>query len=65
MLQSLREKGWTTAAIADAVGVDWYTVRRWVLGVRSPANGNAVLVMLDSLLWQKHVPKRRRVKREA
>jgi transcriptional regulator with XRE-family HTH domain len=63
VLVKLKARGWTTAAIADAVGVSWLTVWRWETGRSSPSNSRAVWIALSLLLKRKRVPKRRRVRR--
>ena len=61
-LRDLREKGWTSAAIADELGVTDITVYRWKSGRRSPENAKPVMVVLDQLLKRKRIPKRKRYK---
>lgn len=58
----LRERGWTTAAIADAVGVQWPTIYRWVKGSRTPANAAGVVALLRQMK-RRSVPPRRRERR--
>ena len=62
---SLRDKGWTLAAIADEMSVPANTVDRWWLGERYPANATCVNAVLGQLMRRRQIPKRRRVaKRE-
>ena len=61
-IADLRERGWTTAAIAEAVGVRWPTIYRWVTGSRSPANAAGVVALLRQLK-RRSVPPRRRERR--
>jgi len=60
ILEMLKAKGWTLAAVADAVGVPPNTVRKWHAGMRNPANATIVLEALRRLLVRKRVPKQRR-----
>ena len=60
MLQDLRDKGWTYAAIADEVGVEYMTVWRWAKG-RVPANSRGVATILRHLGTRRRIPKQRRV----
>jgi IS30 family transposase len=59
-IQNLESKGWTVAAIADAMGVRWQTIYRWKRGANSPASEAAVVLLLSTLEGRKEVPKRRR-----
>ena len=59
-LASLREKGWTWAAIADELGVTKNAVEKWVAGDRTPTNRKLILEYLDRLLLRQRVPKKRR-----
>ena len=60
MLTDLRAKGWTVAAIADELKVNYYTIARWQNGARSPTNVAGVEVLLEQLLGKQRVPKKRR-----
>jgi hypothetical protein len=60
IIADLKAKGWTLAAIADEVGVTWFTVKRWETGEQYPDTPKPVLMMLDSLLKRKRIPKQRR-----
>ena len=64
MITELRGKGWTVAALADELGVDYDTVGRWQRGTRSPANAVGVRVVLGQLLKRQRIPKRRRYTRK-
>jgi hypothetical protein len=59
-IAELKAKGWTLAAVADEVGVTWFTVKRWETGEQYPDTPKPVLMMLDSLLKRRRVPKKRR-----
>jgi hypothetical protein len=63
VLQRLKEKGWTLAAIADELGVHYNTVQRWDAGTRVPSNNRAVVHELERLLTRRRVPKKRRYQR--
>ena len=60
-IENLGAKGWTVAAIADAMGVGWQTVYRWKRGMNAPP-GVATLRLLRALEGRKEAPKRRRIK---
>ena len=55
----LVSKGWTIAAIADDLGVAWYTIQRWQDGKTYPQVSGAVVAALKAIL-DKPVPKKRR-----
>jgi hypothetical protein len=59
VIDGLLQKGWTYAAIGDAIGSRWDTVRRWHLGKHTPTALQAVMAMLRSLESQEPPPKRR------
>ncbi len=59
LIGELRSKGWSKAALADELGVTWFTVTRWERG-RLPANEVGVRMVLGQLLQRRRVPKRRR-----
>ena len=63
LITQLRAKGWTVAAIADELQVDYDTVARWQKGTRSPSNAAAVRVVLAQLLRRRRIPKQRRYKK--
>ena len=58
-LSELQEKGWTLASIARELGQATVTVESWKAGKRSPANLQAVLVLLELLLKRKRIPKKK------
>ena len=58
-VDGLVEKGWTYAALADALKVTWYSVRRWHRGEHAPHTPWPVLQLLRGLDGSK-VPKKRR-----
>ena len=59
-LASLKEKGWSWAAIADELGLTVNAVEKWVSGHHKPAKENETLRLLDQLIAKKRIPKRRR-----
>ena len=59
VIGKLRSKGWSKAALADELGVTWFTVTRWERG-RVPANEVGVRTVLGLLFQRRRVPKRRR-----
>jgi hypothetical protein len=59
-LAQLQARGWTLAAIADALGVTCNAVEKWKAGDRYPANAKSVLSLLDRLAMKKRIPKRKR-----
>lgn len=59
-LTTLRDKGWTVAAIADELDVRSMTVHRWLSGTRYPENVKGVRSLLDELSSRKRIPKQRR-----
>ena len=61
-LAGLKAKGWTLAAIADALGVAYNTVQKWDAGSRYPSTAMLVLQTLESLAASKRVPRKRRAK---
>ena len=63
LITELRAKGWTVAAIADELGVDYRSVIRWQTGQRSPSNVVGVRAVLSGLLQRRRIPKRKRYKR--
>lgn len=62
-LAELQGKGWTLAAIADAIGLTHNAVEKWKAGARHPAN--PTLLALDDLKKRKAPKKRRYAPREA
>lgn len=63
-LKELNDKGWTSSAIADELGVTNVAVYRWQSGDRYPENIKPILIVLDQLMRRKNIPKRRRVKKQ-
>jgi hypothetical protein len=63
LLTILRAKGWSIAAIADDLKVNYYTIYRWELGMTSPSNPAPVCRMLWDMLLKDEVPKKRRFKK--
>jgi len=62
-LASLKDKGWTLAALADELEQKVNTLEKWKAGDRNPANEKAVLAMLERIEKRKRIPKRRRYKK--
>jgi transcriptional regulator with XRE-family HTH domain len=60
IIEELREKGWTLAALADELGVTVNAVEKWKAGDRYPRNVKAVLIVLEQLAERKRIPKKRR-----
>jgi hypothetical protein len=60
LLRRLQSKGWTLAAVADAIQVPINTVTRWKMGIKTPANPGLVSAGLRRLLARKRVPPQRR-----
>lgn len=60
VLGELKGKGWTLAAVADAVEVHRDTVVGWDAGLHNPANPRLVVKELRQLLRRRVVPKKRR-----
>jgi hypothetical protein len=60
LLTALRVKGWTIAAIADEVGANYHTVKKWQSGMHTPRNIGAVSRTLQQLLQRRQIPKQRR-----
>ena len=61
-IAALEKKGWSLAALADALGVSYNTVQKWKSGDRRPGTSKVVLQGLDALSQRKRVPKRHRGK---
>ena len=64
-ITALRQKGWTLAALADELEVDYDTVARWERGTRSPANAVGVKMALAQLMKRRRIPRRRRYTKKA
>ena len=62
VLGQLKAKGWTLAAISDAIEVHRDSVAGWDAGRHSPANAKAVTLLLEGLLRRQRIPKKRRYK---
>jgi transcriptional regulator with XRE-family HTH domain len=60
LLIALRAKGWTLAAIATELEVNYHTVKDWLSGRHAPSNVGVVRRMLRQLLQRKRIPKQRR-----
>ena len=60
VLADLKFKGWTLAAIADALEVHRETVANWDAGRHPPANPKLIEGALRELLRRRSVPKKRR-----
>ena len=58
-ISNLMGKGWTYVAIAEQLGVTWYTVRHWYQGRYKPRPYQPVLAALKNL-EQVTPPKKRR-----
>ena len=61
LLEYLRGRGWTAAALADALEVNRHTVERWAAGKFAPSSQGPVLIVLRQLRTVP-VPKRHRFK---
>ena len=59
ILEDLKERGWTSAAVADELGTAHDTVVKWKSGVSYPALVSLVLPALEALR-DKAPPKLRR-----
>jgi len=64
LLAQLRVKGWTHAAIAMELEVNYLTVYKWQKGIHAPSNVGVVRRTLRQLLTRKRIPKQRRYKRK-
>ena len=68
ILENLKDRGWTWAAISDEIGVGQNAVSRWYAGTRYPTNVIAVKALLEGLnrrsrvpkKWRSRVPRKRR-----
>jgi predicted transcriptional regulator len=58
LIQELRSKGWSLAAISRELGVTYMAVRRWISGERQPENVVAVTIVLRQMLERRRAPKR-------
>ena len=59
-LSRLLDLGWTSAAIADELGVSPVTVFRWQKGDRQPEHLKSVLYLLEALSTRRRIPRRRK-----
>jgi transcriptional regulator with XRE-family HTH domain len=59
LLEALRKKGWTIAAISDALGYNRETISRWRKGSNPPSQKVVELALRD-LLRRKRIPKQKR-----
>ena len=59
LLEKLKNKRWTLAAIADRMGTKWFTVKRWQTGESYPNLDGAGIMAMDQLLTEKAPLKRR------
>jgi hypothetical protein len=64
LLTTLRAKGWTLAAIATEIEIDYHTVFKWQKGIHAPRNVGAVRRTLQHLLRRKRIPKQKRYVRK-
>jgi hypothetical protein len=60
LLAALQDKGWTDAAVADALDVAPSTVYKWKKGIHAPKYERPVRTELERLLKQRSIPKQRR-----
>ena len=60
LLTQLRAKGWTVAAIATELEVNYHTVKNWQSGKHAPSNIGVIRRTLTQLLARKRIPKQRR-----
>jgi transcriptional regulator with XRE-family HTH domain len=61
-LETLLHKGWTIAAISDALGYNRETISRWRKG-STPPSQKVIELALNDLLRRKRVPKQKRYTR--
>ena len=59
-LAKLQDLGWTSAAIADELGVSPVTVFRWQKSDSQPDHMKSVLHLLETLATRRRIPRRRR-----
>ena len=60
VLARLQAKGWTIAAIADAMGLSRYALDKWKAGERTPSHQVLVVAALKKLETRKRILKRKR-----
>jgi lambda repressor-like predicted transcriptional regulator len=63
LLAQLRAKGWTYAAIATEMEVEYHTIVKWQRGIHMPRSAGAVRRTLQHLLRRKRIPKQKRYTR--
>ena len=59
-IAELQAKGWTLAALADALGNHVNTLEKWKAGDRYPANSTSVLIAMAALAERTSIPAKRR-----
>ena len=59
-LAKLQDLGWTSAALADELGVSPVTVFRWQKNDSQPDHLKSVLHLLETLATRRRIPKRKR-----
>ena len=59
-IAELRQRGWTLAALGNALGNHWTTLAKWQSGDRYPANAKSVLFAMEDLMRLQRIPKQRR-----
>lgn len=64
-LAQLEEQGWTLAAVADELGMNWLAVYRWRDGTRTPENPQFVLNKIEELAQYRPAPRGDRAGRSA
>ena len=60
LLDKLRARGWTDAAIATELGGNRETVAQWRRGEWRPRFEPAMVMALETLMARRKIPKRRR-----
>ena len=58
LIKKLRTQGWSYAALAHQLGVQWLAVRRWEYGERKPARAESLARELAALLGVEPPPRR-------
>ena len=62
LLEALEARGWSQAAVAQELGVNYLTVWRWRHSLHMPTNLVPVVRQLRELLARKRVPRQRKAK---
>jgi DNA-binding XRE family transcriptional regulator len=62
-LATLKQRGWTTAAIADELAVNRDSVWGWETDRYRPSNPRSVRIAMEGLLRRRRIPKRKRYKK--